>query len=183
VDEIDAAEQKRNEARNDVQRFGLAHQDMRIALATVRHLRSLPVLKGQAAADVRFAFETAIVVIYVRPYKSRASRRIHRDKFAPERASDASWHEQFIGLRDTLYAHTDEYDASGRRIRAPHESVPAGEFTEEWQGWQPSDDPDVEAMLKRQWERLVTVAEFAQARLRRADAKLNALKGSAGSAG
>jgi hypothetical protein len=125
MDERAAAEQTLNEARNDVQRFGLAHADMRIAVGEL----------------------------------------------------DRYWHDQFLSMRDTSYAHTDEYDASGRRIRRPDESEPRGIYSEEWLGWEPGDDVEVEQLLDRQRVMLAVRAEAAQTSLASATARVEELGG------
>jgi hypothetical protein len=180
VDDLETAQQARNEARNGVQRYGLAHADMRIALNTLRHLRSLPIEVSQEAADVRFALEAAIAVIYARPFKSARRRRLDLDEWTPseERDRDRYWHDQFLAMRDTIYAHTDEYDASGRRIRFPEESEPPGlGYTEEWLGWEPGDDVEVEQLLDRQRVLIAVRATAAQAARANADARITELGG------
>jgi hypothetical protein len=132
-------------------------------------------------ADLRFGLEAAVAVIYARPFKSRKPRGLDRDEWKPDDDAGARWHDELIDLRDTLYAHTDDYDASGRRIREPDESEPPGGFTEEWLGWEPGDDASVEALLVRQRQHLAVLAEAAQRRLRHADHLLATLvEGSAG---
>jgi hypothetical protein len=115
------AEYARVAAAKDLQRFGLAHADMRIALATVRHLQSLPDGDGlpddedgrverQRRGDLRFAIESAITVIYARPFQSPVIGSLG-EKWVPTRPTPSAGRGGRVAGREM---HTG---SAGRRER------------------------------------------------------------------
>jgi DNA-binding NarL/FixJ family response regulator len=93
---------------------------MRIALATVRHLRRLPDgdglsddedgrLERQRRADLRFAIESAITVIYARPFQSPAIHEVANGRAIIDPAVTQSVIDQ-LGLRLARSELTARFD-------------------------------------------------------------------------
>jgi hypothetical protein len=160
------------DARKRLQLLGLAHQDMRIALELVRHLKAV----GPGRGELRFGIEAGIDVVYARPFTGSKIGELDRSEWAPEVLSLQHLHYELLNLRDKLYAHTERYTKSGRRIRTRDESEPPGDYTHEWPGWLPGIDDAVATLLELQEQRLRGATEEAQTSYERAVASAEELR-------
>jgi hypothetical protein len=166
------------DARKRLQLLGLAHQDMRIALDLVRHLKTI----GPGQGELRFGIEAGVDVVYARPFTGSKIGELDRSEWAPEHPGFHHLHFELLNLRDKLYAHTEPYTKSGRRIRTRDESEPPGDYTHEWPGWLPGIDDVVTRMLASQEQRFRRATEQAHATYERAvaSAEVRRLRESAG---
>jgi hypothetical protein len=93
---------ERNRLLREVRRFQFAQADMLQAAAAAEAL-----LREDTNRDLCRALETAIAVIYARPFTSSNKIGALGPEWAPPEPTDRSLHDQLREKRDQVYAHSD----------------------------------------------------------------------------
>jgi hypothetical protein len=97
---MDASE--RNRLLREVTQFRFAQADMKQAAAAAEALQ-----REHANGDLCRALETAIVVIYARPFTPSNKVGALGPEWAPPEPTDRSLHNELRKKRDQVYAHSD----------------------------------------------------------------------------
>jgi len=96
-------ERERNRLLREVRRFRFAQADMRQAAAAAEALQ-----REQGDGDLCRALETAIVVIYARPFTPPNKVGPLGPEWAPTEPLLHNLHRELMEKRDQVYAHSDE---------------------------------------------------------------------------
>lgn len=126
-------------------RLLLAAQDMQDAREAAE---SLDARVGPARP-----LETAIVVSYARPWTVSSIKRLE-DHWLPAGEADLRLHHALLGVRDKLYAHTDdELGARGMQDVSSIVGTAEPQFAPSWRPLDRALLPDIIALTNRQLER------------------------------
>ena len=96
-------ESERNSLMREVRRFRFAQADMRQAAAAAEALS-----REHHNDDLCRALESAIVVIYARPFARRNQVGMLGDEWAPTEPLLHNLHNELLEKRNQVYAHSDE---------------------------------------------------------------------------